>query len=47
MDSSILRFLKDRCLTYLEHKIKLQDIHFAVAVVNPNCRPLGRATKAE
>ncbi len=32
IDSSILRLLKDRCLTYLEHKIELQDIHFAAAI---------------
>ncbi|CAF1536192.1 unnamed protein product [Rotaria sordida] len=47
IDSSILRFLKDRCLTYLEHKIELQDIHFAAAMLNPNYRTLRQATKAE
>ncbi|CAF1429726.1 unnamed protein product [Rotaria sordida] len=47
IDSSILRFLKDRCLTYLEHKIELQDIHFAAALLNPNYRTLRQATKSE
>jgi hAT family C-terminal dimerisation region len=47
VNTSIVRLLKDRCLTYLEHKIELQDIHFAAAMLNPNYRTLRQATKAE
>ena len=47
IDSSMLRFLKDRCLTYLEHKIELQDIHCAAAMLNQNYRTLRQARKAE
>ena len=39
--------MKARCLTYLEHKIELHDIHFAAAMLNPNYRTLRQATKAE
>jgi hypothetical protein len=47
IDSSILCFLKDKCLTILERKIELQDLHFAAAMLNPNYRTLREATKSE
>ena len=47
IDSSILRYLKEKSLTILERKMELQDFHFAAAMLNPNYRTLRRATKAE
>jgi hypothetical protein len=47
IDSSILHFLKDKCLTILERKIELQGIHLSAAILNPNYRTLREATKSE
>lgn len=47
MDSTMLCFLKDKCITILEQKIELQDIHFAAAMLSPNYRTLRQATKSE
>ncbi len=47
IDSSVLRFSKNRCITILENKIELNDIHYAAAMLSPNYRTLRQATKAE